>query len=151
MLEVVISPSSSCYFAGEQFQAKVTFTNTNSPATARQQHRRGAHSISSAPLARPPTSPGVLSKHFPGNSPKTPTNPVQITHPHPQRRRGVIGKGQTHLVSISEPGTNHKGSSKALSLSLSPSEVSHSFTSRPELDQPASIREFTSRVFTCKI
>ncbi|KAI5992450.1 Rgp1-domain-containing protein [Pisolithus albus] len=62
-IRVHVSPSQASYFAGEPFTVTITFTNTrtpeSSPRTRNHTHRRGAHSISSAPLARPPTSPGI--------------------------------------------------------------------------------------------
>ncbi|KAG0697033.1 Rgp1-domain-containing protein [Suillus ampliporus] len=68
-IRVQVSPSQSAYFAGEPFSVTITFTNTrvptaSSPASAPlpKSHKRNAHSISSAPLARPPTSPGLGSR-----------------------------------------------------------------------------------------
>jgi hypothetical protein len=74
-IRVQVSPSQNAYFAGETFSVTITFTNTrlpvNSnvtpdpasvPAPPQKSHRRNAHSISSAPLARPPTSPGLGSR-----------------------------------------------------------------------------------------
>ncbi|EKM77019.1 hypothetical protein AGABI1DRAFT_130745 [Agaricus bisporus var. burnettii JB137-S8] len=59
-VRVEISPSQSSFFAGEPFSAKITFTNVAAPEPSpARTHKRGAHSISSAPLARPPTSPGL--------------------------------------------------------------------------------------------
>jgi hypothetical protein len=95
-IRVVVTPSQSSYFAGEPFSVTITFTNTRTPESLppRSQaqshtHKRGAHSISSAPLARPPTSPGT---------------PRTLTPPVPLRanvnggkmvitRKGFIGKG----------------------------------------------------------
>ncbi|KIK23226.1 hypothetical protein PISMIDRAFT_465236 [Pisolithus microcarpus 441] len=66
-IRVHVSPSQASYFAGEPFTVTITFTNTRTPESSPRArnngsyntHRRGAHSISSAPLARPPTSPGI--------------------------------------------------------------------------------------------
>ncbi|KAG1814344.1 Rgp1-domain-containing protein [Suillus subaureus] len=69
-IKVKVSPTQSAYFAGEPFTVAITFTNTrpnnttpisavSAPAPVQKSHRRNAHSISSAPLARPPTSPGL--------------------------------------------------------------------------------------------
>ena len=60
-VRVHVSPSQASYFAGEQFSVTITFTNTRTPESpkVKHSHRRGVHSISSAPLARPPTSPGI--------------------------------------------------------------------------------------------
>ncbi|KAL1741437.1 Rgp1-domain-containing protein [Schizophyllum fasciatum] len=93
-IRVVVTPAQSSYFAGEPFSVTVTFTNTRPPATTNaprasvSTHKRAAHSISSAPLARPPTSP---------RTPRTPT-PVYAPSPlsRPQNlvsgRKGLIGK-----------------------------------------------------------
>ncbi|KAK2459798.1 hypothetical protein APHAL10511_008230 [Amanita phalloides] len=71
-IRVVVAPAQSSYFAGETIAVTITFTNTHSPdavsiptpttATTLYTHKRGSHSISSAPLARPPTSPGMPSR-----------------------------------------------------------------------------------------
>ncbi|KAG9310308.1 Rgp1-domain-containing protein [Chiua virens] len=60
-IRVHISPSQASYFAGEQFLVTITFTNTRTPESPKVKngHKRSVHSISSAPLARPPTSPGI--------------------------------------------------------------------------------------------
>ncbi|KAG2086672.1 Rgp1-domain-containing protein [Suillus cothurnatus] len=69
-IKVKVSPTQSAYFAGETFSVAITFTNTrpnstspistlSAPAHVQKSHKRNAHSISSAPLARPPTSPGL--------------------------------------------------------------------------------------------
>lgn len=60
-IRVHVSPSQASYFAGEPFSVTITFTNIRTPESpkAKNSHRRGVHSISSAPLARPPTSAGV--------------------------------------------------------------------------------------------
>jgi len=112
-LRVVITPSQSSFFAGEQFSATITFTNVRSPEAGASQshserahtqtrtHKRGAHSISSAPLAQPPTSPGT---------PRTlPNSSFQKLNGHNggelPRRRGLIGtrgkKIQAKSLSIS--------------------------------------------------
>ncbi|KAG2356055.1 Rgp1-domain-containing protein [Suillus spraguei] len=59
-IKVKVSPTQSAYFAGETFSVAITFTNTrphNTPPPIHKSHKRNTHSISSAPLARPPTSP----------------------------------------------------------------------------------------------
>ena len=86
---VVVTPLQSSYFAGEPFSATITFTNTRSPESPPQRlysHTRAAHSISSAPLARPPTSPG------------TPRTPVLATSTRASKgndnivRKGLVGR-----------------------------------------------------------
>ncbi|KAH0838701.1 Rgp1-domain-containing protein [Lanmaoa asiatica] len=66
-IRVHVTPSQASYFAGEQFSVTITFTNTRTPESpkTKNSHKRGAHSISSAPLARPPTSPGLLRQTAP--------------------------------------------------------------------------------------
>ncbi|KZP30270.1 Rgp1-domain-containing protein [Athelia psychrophila] len=94
-IRVAITPSQSAYFAGEPFAATITFTNTRSPSythipSSSRAHKRGAHSVSSAPLARPPTSPGTPRTAVPP-IPPTPgatAGGVRIT------RRGLVGNRQ---------------------------------------------------------
>ncbi|KAF7362042.1 hypothetical protein MVEN_00549600 [Mycena venus] len=97
-VRIVVTPSQSSYFAGEPFSVTITFTNTRSPEAGPSRaishshthtHRRNAHSISSAPISRPPTSPGT---------PRTPRTAVQTPPPRPSRedtklsRKGLIGR-----------------------------------------------------------
>ncbi|KAJ7470483.1 Rgp1-domain-containing protein, partial [Mycena latifolia] len=94
-VRIVVTPSQSSYFAGEPFSVTITFTNTRSPDPGPSRalshsnaHRRNAHSISSAPLARPPTSPGT---------PRTPRTAVPPLPSRPSRdgnlrRKGLIGR-----------------------------------------------------------
>ncbi|KAJ6497897.1 Rgp1-domain-containing protein [Mycena sanguinolenta] len=93
-VRVVVTPSQSSYFAGEPFSVTITFTNTRSPdpgpsRAVSHSHRRNAHSISSAPISRPPTSPGT---------PRTPRTAMQTPPPRPSRedskpsRKGLIGR-----------------------------------------------------------
>ena len=66
-IRVVVSPSQASYFAGETFAVTITITNLRTPQvnpTPRSvsqpyTHKRGAHSVSYVPMARPPTSPGI--------------------------------------------------------------------------------------------
>lgn len=95
-IRVVITPSQSSFFAGELFSVTITFTNTQTPEagpskpfeqpyTPTRTHKRGAHSISSAPLARPPTSPGI---------PRTSPSPRKLTGFRDDAlpgRKGLIG------------------------------------------------------------
>lgn len=141
-VRVVVVPAQSSYFAGEPFSVTITFTNTRSveagpSRTTSFSHKRGAHSISSAPLARPPTSPGT-----PRASPVLPSraNSVQDT----RVRKGLIGKkpaSQGHLPELIEQ-RRKKQLAKSLSVSISPLELeeqvgegtlatSPSFTRRP--------------------
>ncbi|KAF8907707.1 Rgp1-domain-containing protein [Gymnopilus junonius] len=97
-VRVVVTPSQSSYFAGEPFSVTITFTNTRSPEAGPSTrptpsslgHKRGAHSVSSAPLARPPTSPGTPRSA--AVVPPTPrSKPLVDELP---RRKGLIGKSK---------------------------------------------------------
>ncbi|KAF8446407.1 Rgp1-domain-containing protein [Boletus edulis BED1] len=95
-IRVHVSPSQASYFTGEQFSVTITFTNTRTPESpkVKNSHRRGVHSISSAPLARPPTSPGV-----PRPTALTPpaSAPVNNARDMPTRKR-LIGKTDMSMV-----------------------------------------------------
>jgi len=89
-LRIAVTPSQSSYFAGEPLSVTITITNTRSPQAQvvppRSTHKRSAHSVSSARLARPPTSPGL---------PKSPSN-AATPRPYPPKssaptRKGLIG------------------------------------------------------------
>ncbi|KAG6817284.1 hypothetical protein H0H87_010626 [Tephrocybe sp. NHM501043] len=128
-VRVVVTPSHSSYFAGEPFSVTVTFTNTHSaeagPSSRSHTHRRGAHSISSAPLARPPTSPGT---------PRTPIPSVHISKTDEGEdvlvRRGLVGKvplpvmgnGSEELPELLEQ-RRKKLLAKSLSVSITPHEL----------------------------
>ncbi|CAK5278779.1 unnamed protein product, partial [Mycena citricolor] len=145
-IRITVTPSQSSYFAGEAFAVTITYTNTHiadthtpvltSRARAHTQvHKRNAYSISSAPLARPPTSPGTPR---PSAHPATPTTPrgKQLT-PLPTseegdgrpRRRGVIGRTTPEEQRI--PGLVEQRRKKMLAKSLS---VSISLSERPNRD-----------------
>ena len=92
-LRIVVTPSQSSYFAGETLSVTISITNTRSlqaqvvpPRSTTQTHKRSAHSVSSARLARPPTSPGL---------PKSPSNAVGPRpcppKPSPPTRKSLIG------------------------------------------------------------
>jgi len=138
MIEVTIGGCESSYFAGEQIELTVTFSNTNTlpsssnslsspnPPRSAASHRRGTHSTSSAPLPRPPTSPGVHQAFH------TPTRP-SLSASDPQRtRRGHIGFPSPPLHShrpvqpdtpFNAPVSQRLSSSRSLSVSLSPSQL----------------------------
>lgn len=99
-IQVVVTPSQSSYFAGEPFSVTITFTNTRTPEskTLRSHsqsntHKRGAHSISSAPLARPPTSPGTPRTSTPPAPLRANVNGSKMVI----KRKGFIGKGSLPL------------------------------------------------------
>ena len=131
-VRVVISPSQSSYFAGEPFSVTITFTNTRLPeagpskANGHSGHKRGAHSISSAPLARPPTSPGTprYTVHVPSYHSK-PVDDVP-------RRKGLVGKqrpvtalfqGASDLPELLEQRRRKQLTSKSYSVTVSPLEL----------------------------
>ena len=126
-VQVTVTPSQSSYFAGETFSVTVTFTNTRSsaldsstPSSRPHTHKRGAHSISSAPLARPPTSPGT---------PRTSVQPTQSLSKHTddlQSRKGLIGKSlprETDDLSELIERRRKRLLAKSMSVSIAPHEL----------------------------
>ncbi|KAF7296663.1 hypothetical protein HMN09_01075100 [Mycena chlorophos] len=136
-VRVVVRPHQSSYFAGEPFSVTVTFSNTRSadrapaPATPQKhQHKRNAHSISSAPISRPPTSPGT---------PRTPRQqmipPAVVVRDTPNgvpTRRGLIGRTpQSPVPEQSAPDSlpalveqrRKKMLAKSLSVSIAPLDL----------------------------
>ncbi|KAK7464716.1 Golgi membrane exchange factor (Ric1p-Rgp1p) subunit [Stygiomarasmius scandens] len=108
-IRVVVTPSQSAYFAGEPFSVKITFTNTvkpdAGPSTTLQTttvptrtHKRASHSISSAPIAKPPTSPaGHRLPRTPSTSVSSINgfqNPKEKEEKDRPARRGLIGKAR---------------------------------------------------------
>ncbi|KAL4255391.1 hypothetical protein AB1N83_013033 [Pleurotus pulmonarius] len=117
-IQVVVTPSQSCYFAGESFAVQITFTNTRTPdappprTALSHTHKRAAHSISSAPLARPPTSP---------RTPRTMISsiPSQLgMGDGPVVRRNLIGKSMS-----GEKDSVSKAQSRSLSVAIAPYEL----------------------------
>ena len=136
-IRIVVTPSQSSFFAGELFSVKITFTNTRSPETASakpssQTHKRGSHSISSAPLARPPTSPGTpRSVAVPSSSTKQKGRIYDVP-----RRKNLIGRPQQASISSSAVGEvpdliegrrKRQLAPKSLSVSISPYDAQDSF------------------------
>lgn len=127
-IRVVVTPSQASYFAGEPFSVTITFTNTRTPEapaaprSASHAHRRGAHSISSVPLARPPTSPGT---------PRTvvPVFPSRANGGGSStRRKGLIGHNLQGQLSDEPPSAEvlrkRLLTSRSLSVNLAPHELS---------------------------
>ncbi|KAJ3765678.1 Rgp1-domain-containing protein [Lentinula raphanica] len=138
-IRVVVTPSQSAYFAGETLSVTITFTNTRSPSPqgeagpsskpgvlsrSAHTHKRASHSVSSAPIARPPTSSAGLYR------PKTPITASGPGSPAPSRqtslekeegscarRRGLIGAKLGSLPDLTEQ-KRRRSSSKSLSLNL---------------------------------
>ncbi|KAF6751395.1 hypothetical protein DFP72DRAFT_497598 [Ephemerocybe angulata] len=124
-IRVAITPSQSAYFAGEPFSVTITFTNTRSlePGPSRTPiygHKRGAHSISSAPLSRPPTSPGT---------PRTLAAPAVTrskSNTDAPIRRGLVGNDPD------VPGlAKRKLQGKSLSVSIAPPDVEAQLSQTP--------------------
>ncbi|RDB27414.1 hypothetical protein Hypma_004304 [Hypsizygus marmoreus] len=123
-VRVVVTPSQSSYFAGEPFSVTITFTNTRSADSGPSRphtHKRSAHSISSAPLARPPTSPG---------NPRTaiPSIQLQAKSGDVPTRKGLIGKtprppnGAEELPELIEQ-RRKRLLAKSLSVTIAPHEL----------------------------
>ncbi|GJE89181.1 hypothetical protein PsYK624_052760 [Phanerochaete sordida] len=98
-IRVTATPSQASYFAGDTFTVTITITNIRRPeappaarsvsqSAAVYGHKRGAHSVSYVPMARPPTSPGIRSA-----LPAATTNTVGSSKP--VVRRGLVGKSQS--------------------------------------------------------
>jgi RAB6A-GEF complex partner protein 2 len=119
-IRVVVTPSQSSYFAGEPFSVTITFTNTRSIEAGPSKphsHKRGSHSISSAPLARPPTSPGT---------PRTIAQPLPSQRGELPVRRGLVGKerakDEEELPNLLEQ-RRKRLLGKSLSVSIAPHEL----------------------------
>ncbi|KAI0761670.1 Rgp1-domain-containing protein [Trametes elegans] len=139
-IRVVVTPTQASYFAGEPFSVTITFTNTRTPEapvaprSSSHTHRRGAHSISSVPLARPPTSPGTprtVVPVFPSR-----TNGDART----SKRKGLIGHGLPTKVSDEPPSADvlRKRFLATRSLSVSLSQDSPPKDQSGETHSPAS-------------
>ena len=88
-IRISVVPAQSAFFAGEDFKVTVTFTNTRSPTapakrTVSHTHKRAVHSVSYAPLARPPTSP-VTPR------PIIPPTPV-TARPEEKDKKNILGR-----------------------------------------------------------
>ena len=155
-IRVVVTPSQASYFAGESFTVAVALTNVRTPAAPPVSrsvsqsatplaHRRGAHSVSYVPMARPPTSPGIRSAIPPAPSRPTngaasvirrglvgrprdakrtedPTEPID-----PTRRRLLLGKS----LSVSIGSLDYLGNGQPDIKGKSPLRASHSLESPP--------------------
>ncbi|KAI0271663.1 Rgp1-domain-containing protein [Gloeopeniophorella convolvens] len=124
-LRVVVTPSQSSYFAGEPLSVTITITNTRSPqaqvAPPRSTHKRSAHSVSSARLARPPTSPGLPKSPF--TAPLRPTPPKDST----LTRKGLIGKAPLQNGVCSEDSSQKHLTARSLSVDIPPHEIANAF------------------------
>ncbi|KAJ7730664.1 Rgp1-domain-containing protein [Mycena maculata] len=138
-VRIVVTPAQSSYFAGEPFAVTITFTNTRSKSPeaapsrphSTQGHKRNAHSISSAPIARPPTSPGTP------RTPRTAMPPIPREDKDRPGRKGLIGRTSNTGSPIVPPQSPQTGSlpalvelrrkrmlAKSLSVSIAPPDFS---------------------------
>ncbi|KAI0307460.1 Rgp1-domain-containing protein [Multifurca ochricompacta] len=125
-LRIVVTPSQSSYFAGEPLTVTITIANTRSPqaqvAPPRSTHKRNAHSVSSARLARPPTSPGL-----PRNSLTAPLRPALPKSSAPTRK-GLIGTTPPDNGPPDESSSSEKRiSTRSLSVDIPSHELPNSF------------------------
>ncbi|EKM60687.1 uncharacterized protein PHACADRAFT_110305 [Phanerochaete carnosa HHB-10118-sp] len=126
-VRVTATPSQASYFAGDTFTVTITITNTRrpeAPLAARSTsqsatiygHKRGAHSVSYVPMARPPTSPGVRTA--------LPTVPAHTAGGNkPVVRRGLVGRSQSangppNLEEPEDQARRRVNLTKSLSVSL---------------------------------
>ena len=141
-IRVVVTPSQASYFAGETFSVTITFTNTRTPEapaaprSASHAHKRGAHSISSVPLARPPTSPGTprtVVPVFPSRSAREGNS---------GQRKGLIGHGLPPRSTDEPPSADvlrkRLLASRSLSVSLTPQDLPPKNPSNEAPSVPAS-------------
>ncbi|RDX43957.1 Rgp1-domain-containing protein [Lentinus brumalis] len=127
-IRVVVTPSQASYYAGEPFSVTITFTNTRTPEapaaaprSSSHTHRRGAHSISSVPLSRPPTSPGTPRTVVPLFLPR-----LNHGEGSSSRRKGLIGHSLSSNSSDEPPSTEvlkKRLLARSLSATLSPSDL----------------------------
>ena len=130
---MVVTPSQASYFAGEVFSVNITITNIRRPETALPSratsqsamygHKRGAHSVSYVPMARPPTSPGVRTA-----LPAVPARPANGASS--VSRRGLVGKPEVRRADgvspLGEQARRRTTFTKSLSLSLGPRDFQSS-------------------------
>jgi RAB6A-GEF complex partner protein 2 len=131
-LRIVVTPSQSSYFAGEPLSVTITITNTRSPqsqqvAPPRSTHKRSAHSVSSARLARPPTSPGL---------PKTPLTAAS-RQPPPKgsapTRKHLIGTTTLNNAPPGERSLERPISTRSLSVDIRSQELPSSFSDETKM------------------
>ncbi|EJT98979.1 Rgp1-domain-containing protein [Dacryopinax primogenitus] len=146
-IQVTVTPAQSAFFAGETFTVSVTFTNAHRAAPPRSQprsasaaqtHRRGVQSVSSVPLARPPTSPG---------SPQTAnalTAGFLALEDTPQRkRRGLVGheglqNPRVFAVATESSARRRRFTPKSLSVSITANELVERLVGRTGNSTPSS-------------
>ncbi|OSD05766.1 Rgp1-domain-containing protein [Trametes coccinea BRFM310] len=140
-IRVVVTPSQASFFAGEPFSVTITFTNTRTPEAPvaprpSYSHKRGAHSISSVPLARPPTSPGTprtVVPVFPSRAARGGTT---------SQRKGLIGHGLSSKLADEPPSAEvlrkRLLASRSLSVTLAPQDLPSQDQSNDKSPSPSS-------------
>lgn len=133
-LRVLVTPSQSSYFAGEPLSVTITITNTRSPqvqvvAPPRSTHKRSAHSVSSARLARPPTSPGLPKSPFSTLLRSAPPKPSAPT------RKGLVGTTPPKNGSQSQSISERRVAVRSLSVDIPPHEFPRSLQDDTKMSQ----------------
>lgn len=125
-IRVAVAPAQSAFFAGETFSVTITFTNTRSTKAAQakragsQAHKRAAHSISLAPLARPPTSPVTPRTSVPISTSARAQDRAKGKH----ERKGLVGLGGNGFSSRDRIAQLATPKGKSMSVVISPQDLS---------------------------
>ncbi|KAL4244581.1 Reduced growth phenotype protein 1 [Abortiporus biennis] len=133
-IHVIVTPSQASYFAGEPFTVTISITNTRTPeaivprsasSSATHIHKRGAHSISSVPIARPPTSPGIRTALPAFNRQRGGSIGARNGEGSVLTRKNLIGKGKGvgGAQIQGQPVNKRVGLLKSLSVDLSPRDL----------------------------
>lgn len=155
-IRVVVAPSQASYFAGEPFVVTITISNLRTPqssATPRSvsnspyAHKRGAHSVSYVPMARPPTSPGIRTT--------LPTPSVrQSEETGAPTRRGVIGRGHppqgAQVLPQPEQLKKRPVPNKSLSVSIAAHELRDEVLQDPKGKSPVRTLPAQTSLYACK-
>ncbi|KAE9404371.1 Rgp1-domain-containing protein [Gymnopus androsaceus JB14] len=147
-IRVVVTPSQSSYFAGETLSVTITFTNTRTrspegetdragPSRSARTHKRASHSISSAPIARPPTSPGWDDENLETKSASYTQRSFSVdTHLlracflyHLQKFHSPLARSETLPLSSKHPHARKQSVMDGTHFSYPPNDVSASPTS----------------------
>lgn len=156
-IRVVVSPSQASYFAGEPFSVSITITNLRTPHTSVTPrsvshsayiHKRGAHSVSYVPMARPPTSPGVRTA-VPASSVR------QFDERNSPVRRGIVGRGQPPqgadvLPETSESTKKRPLATKSLSVSITTHDLREDTVQDPKGKSPARTLRTQAATHSCE-
>ncbi len=155
-IRVVVLPSQASYFAGEPFSVTVTITNIRAAETtlpsrsasqsASRVHRRGAHSVSYVPMARPPTSPGIRTAMSSG--PSRPLDGEAMV------RRGVIGqplltKGVETQPDLVDPTRRRVTLNKSLSVSITTHDFRSDSQDDPKGKSPLRALQAEESAYSC--